>query len=86
VRLQVSNRTGRRFGLTQRRRGAVTIATKRVRLRKAGSKVVRLRVTRRSARKLRRAKAVRLKLSTTARALEGKRETRRAAVSFTARR
>jgi hypothetical protein len=72
--------------LLRLRRGKTTIAAKRARLRGGRSKVVRLRVTRKAARKLRKAKSARLTLSATGRALTGPREIRRAAVTFRVRR
>ncbi len=86
VRLQIANRTARRLRLTTKRRGAVTIASKRVRLRAGKSRLVRLKVARKTARKLRKARSLSLVLSASARSLSGKREVRRAAVRFTARR
>ena len=72
--------------LLRLRRGKTTIAAKRVRLRGGRSKVVTLKVGRKAARKLRKAKSARLTLSATGRALTGPREVRRAAVSFRVRR
>jgi len=72
--------------LLRLRRGKSTIAAKRVRVRGGRSKLVTLKVTRRAARKLRRAKSARLTLSATGRALTGPRETRRAAVTFRVKR
>ena len=63
-----------------------TIAAKRVRLRGDRSKVVTLRVKRKAARKLRRAKSARLTLSAVGRALTGPREVRRTSVTFRVRR
>jgi hypothetical protein len=72
--------------LVRLRRGKTTIAAKRVRLRGDRSKVVTLKVGRRAARRLRKAKSARLTLSATGRALTGPREVRRAAVTFRVRR